>query len=210
MECLERNVQVADNKPEMLSTKKKRYTYKDYQELPEGAPYQLINGDLVMTPAPNTYHQRISKRLERELLKLEERGAGEVLHAPTDVYFSDTETYQPDILFISKERLAIIGEQRIEGAPDLIMEILSPSTAYYDLKAKMRVYENSGVREYWVIDPMEKSIEIYQNKEGSFLLAEKAILGSKSGKGSVSSRLFDPLKIDLKAVFNQPDIRSPN
>jgi len=185
----------------MLPTKKKRYTYKDYQELPEGAPYQLINGDLVMTPAPNTYHQRISKRLEKELLILEERGAGEVLYAPTDVYFSETETYQPDILFITKERLAIIGEQRIEGAPDLIMEILSPSTAYYDLKAKMRVYENSGVREYWVIDPMEKSIEIYQNKEGSFLLAEKAVLESKSGKGSVSSRLFSSLKIDLKAVF---------
>jgi len=185
----------------MLSTKKKRYTYKDYQELPEGAPYQLINGDLVMTPAPNTYHQRISKRLEKELLILEERGAGEVLYAPTDVYFSETETYQPDILFITKERLAIIGEQRIEGAPDLIMEILSPSTAYYDLKAKMRVYENSGVREYWVIDPMEKSIEIYQNKEGSFLLVEKAVLESKSGKGSVSSRLFSSLKIDLKAVF---------
>ena len=88
-----------------------------------------------MTPAPNIYHQRISKRLERELLKLEEKGLGEVLYSPIDVYFSETETYQPDILFIAKERLNIIGEQRIEGAPDLIMEILSPSTAYYDLKA---------------------------------------------------------------------------
>jgi len=185
----------------MLSTKKKRYTYQDYQELPEGAPYQLINGDLVMTPSPSTYHQLISSRLEWELLKLKVKVSGEVIHAPIDVYFFETETYQPDILFITKERLNIIGEQRIEGAPDLIMEILSPSTAYYDLKAKMRVYEKSGVREYWVIDPMEKSIEIYQNKECSFALAEKAILQSKSGKGSVSSRLFNQLKIDLKTVF---------
>lgn len=81
------------------------------------------------------------------------------------------------------------------------MEILSPSTANYDLKAKMCVYGRSGVRKYWVIDPLEKSIEIHQNKEGSFLLADKALLESKSGKGSVSSHLFSSLKINLKAIF---------
>ena len=185
----------------MLSTEKRRYTYKDYQKLPEGAPYQLINGDLVMTPAPTPYHQRISIKLEKELQKLEDNGLGEVLHAPIDVYLSETETYQPDILFTSKDHLGIIGEQRIEGAPDLIVEILSPSTAYYDLKAKMRVYEASGVREYWVVDPMEQSIEIYENKERSFQLADKALLGRKAGKGTVSSKLFSQLKIDLKTIF---------
>jgi Uma2 family endonuclease len=185
----------------MLSTEKRRYTYKDYQKLPEGAPYQLINGDLVMTPAPTPYHQRISIKLEKELQKLEENGLGEVLHAPIDVYLSETETYQPDILFISKDRLGIIGEQRIEGAPDLIVEILFPSTAYYDLKAKMRVYESSGVREYWVVDSMEQSIEIYENKERSFQLADKALLEAKSVKSTVSSRLFSQLKIALKTIF---------
>jgi hypothetical protein len=76
----------------MLSTEKRRYTYKDYQKLPEGAPYQLINGDLVMRPAPTPHHQRISIKLEKELQKLEDNGLGEVLHAPIDVYLSETET----------------------------------------------------------------------------------------------------------------------
>jgi Uma2 family endonuclease len=185
----------------MLSTEKKRYTYKDYQELPEGAPFQLINGELVMTPAPTPYHQLISSRLEWELMKLKEKVGGEVLHAPIDVYLAETETYQPDILFISKDRFGIIGEQKIEGAPDLIVEILSPSTAYYDLKAKMRVYESSGVREYWLVDPMEQSVEIYENRERSFHLADKALLEPKSGKSTVSSKLFSQLNIDLGTIF---------
>ncbi|MBA7621226.1 hypothetical protein ES703_28584 [subsurface metagenome] len=190
-----------DNITIMLSTGKKTHTYKDYKNLPEGAPYQLISGELIMTPAPNTYHQRISKKLEWELFKLEEKGLGEVLYSPLDVYFSETETYQPDLVFIIKERLNIIGEQKIEGAPDVIIEILSPATAYYDLKAKMHVYEKSGVKEYWVVDPMEKSIEIYENKDGTFLLFDKAFLEKIKEKDSVSSRLFSSLKISLEAIF---------
>ncbi len=153
-----------------------------------------------MTPAPATYHQRISKRLEWELLKLEEKGLGEVLDAPVDVYFSETETYQPDLLFITKERLDIIGEEKIEGAPDLIMEILSPATAYYDLKPKFHVYEQSGVKEYWVVDPIEKSIEIFENKEGSFRLLEKAVF-KQGGDKNICSGLFSSLEIDLEKIF---------
>ena len=154
-----------------------------------------------MTPATNTYHQRISKKLEWYLLKLEEKGLGEVLYSPIDVNFSETETYQPDLVFIIKERLNIIGEQKIEGAPDLIMEILSPATAYYDLKVKMHVYEKSGVKEYWVVDPMEKSIEIYENKDGTFLLADKAFSEKSKEKDKVSSRLFSSLMISLEAIY---------
>ena len=149
-----------------------------------------------MTPAPSPYHQIISKRLERELLKLEEQGSGQVLDAPLDVYFSETETYQPDLIFIIKERYSIIGETKIEAAPDLIMEILSPGTAYYDLRHKMNVYEESGVKEYWVVDPIEKSIEIYENKDGSFVLSEKA-----SCNREVHSQLFKSLIVRLKDIF---------
>lgn len=184
----------------MITAVKKRYTYEDYYNLPEGAPYQLIHGELIRTPAPATYHQRISKRLEWELLKLEEKKLGEVLDAPVDVYFSETETYQPDLIFITKQRLDIIGEQKIEGAPDLIMEILSPATAYYDLKPKFHVYEQYGVKEYWIVDPTEKSIELFANKEGSFHLLEKAVF-KKSGDNNISSRLFSSLKIDLRKIF---------
>jgi Uma2 family endonuclease len=184
----------------VITAVKKKHTYEDYHNLPEGAPYQLIHGELIMTPAPATYHQRISKRLEWELLKLEEKGLGEVLYAPVDVYFSETETYQPDLIFITKERLDIIGEEKVEGAPDLIMEILSPSTAYYDLKPKFHVYEQSGVKEYWIVDPTEKSIEIFGNKEGSFHLLEKAVL-KKGRDNNICSRLFSLLKIDLGKIF---------
>ncbi len=155
-----------------------------------------------MTPAPSTYHQIVSSRLEWELFKLREKELGEVLHSPIDVYFSETETYQPDILFIAEARFNIIAEDKIEGAPDLIMEILSPSTAYYDLKVKKRVYAKSGVREYWVIDPIEKSIEIYENKENSFFLADKALLEVESSKGSsVCSHIFTSLEISLETIF---------
>lgn len=143
----------------VLEKTKKQYTYEDYEKLPEGAPYQLIGGELIMTPSPVPYHQIILRRIGFELVKfVEERRLGEVIYAPMDVYLSKTETYQPDIIFISNERLNIIGEKKIEAAPDLVMEILLESTAYYDLRHKKRVYESSGVKEYWIIDPMEKSM----------------------------------------------------
>ncbi len=179
--------------------KKQLYTYEDYAKLPEGAPYQLIGGELVMTPSPIPYHQRISKRIEFLIYEFAEKkkGLGEVLDAPVDVYFEEKETFQPDILFILKDRLNIVGEKKIEAAPDLIVEILSPSTAYYDLRHKKDVYARHGVKEYWIVDPIEKSIEIYENKEGEFILIIKA----SSGKGKVSSKLLDGLTVDIEEIF---------
>jgi len=180
-----------------LLQEKKVYTYADYEKLPEGAPYQLIGGCLVKEPAPIPYHQILSSRLEFELMKfVEERDLGQVLNAPTDVYLSDTEVYQPDILFISKERMSIIGAKKIEAAPDLVIEILSPSSAYYDLRHKMRVYESSGAREYWIVDPIEKSIEVYQNGANGFSLAGKA-----KDAGLIHSVLLGGFNVDLEKVF---------
>lgn len=176
---------------------KKRHTYADYEKLPEGSPYQLIGGELVMTPAPTPYHQRISMEIGYALVKfVKARDLGEVLYAPIDVYLFETETYQPDIIFISKERPTIIGEKKIEGAPDLVVEILSPSTAYYDLRHKMRVYEKSGVKEYWIADPIEKTIELYENAAGAFSIFSKA-----SEKGSVRSKLLAGFELDLVTIF---------
>jgi Uma2 family endonuclease len=180
-----------------LEKRKKQYTYEDYEKLPEGAPYQLIGGELIMVPSPIPYHQLIKRRIEFELIKfVEERMLGEVLDAPIDVYLSETETYQPDIIFISKERLNIIGEKRIESAPDIVIEILSPSTAYYDLRHKRRVYESSGVKEYWIVDPMEKGIEVYENINGEFKLYSQA---QKTGR--VDSTLLKGFGVELEKVF---------
>ncbi len=176
-------------------------TYEDYAQLPEGAPYQLIDGALVMSPAPTPYHQRISIRLGAALLRfVEEHELGEVLASPIDVYLAEDQTFQPDVLYLSRERLGRIGEKRIEGAPDLVVEILSPSTAYYDLRAKKRVYAAAGVREYWIVDPMEKSVEVYENiYENSGGRFDQ--IARTEGAGTIASKLLGGFAVDLAEVF---------
>ena len=181
----------------MQAVEKKTYTYEDYAQLPEGAPYQLIGGELVMSPAPTPRHQRISRKLNRALDRfVEDHDLGEVFYAPIDVYLSEIDTPQPDILFIAKARLDIIGEKYIEDAPDLIMEILSPSTAYYDLKKKKGLYEASGVKEYWIVDPEVREIEVYALVEGRFEL-----FGREAGQGTITSKLLAGFSVDLADVF---------
>ncbi len=106
-----------------------------------------------MTPAPNPYHQEVLRDLSFQiLLFLEKNKLGHLYYAPLDVYFSEIDVYQPDIVFIRKGREEIIGDSKVEGVPDLIIEILSPSTAYYDLRNKYKTYESSGVTEYWIVE----------------------------------------------------------
>jgi len=178
--------------------KKNKHTYADYEKLPEGSPYQLIGGELVMTPAPTPYHQIITGNIFFELMKfVKAQGAGTVLNSPIDVYLAETEGFQPDVIFIAQERLSIIGQKKIEAAPDLVVEVLSPSTAYYDLRHKMRLYESSGVREYWIVDPEEKSIEVYENAGGEFKLFNKA-----REKGVAASKLLPGFEVGLDVVFS--------
>lgn len=178
--------------------KKKFYTYEDYAKLPEGAPYQLIGGQLVMSPSPTPYHQRISKKLGMMLLEFveEKNKIGEVLFAPLDVYFEETETYQPDVIYIPNGRIDIVKEKKIEGAPDLLVEILSPSTAYYDLKKKKAVYEKHGVKEYWIVDPEEKTVEVFENQNRKFIL-----VGTFGKDDKLTSKLLPGLTVDLSQVF---------
>jgi len=181
----------------VLQKTKKQYTYEDYEKLPEGAPYHLIGGELIMTPAPVPYHQIILRRIGFELLKFnEQKNLGEIIFAPIDVYLSETETYQPDIIFISNEKINIIGEKKIESAPDLVIEILSESTAYYDLKHKKRVYEKTGVKEYWIVDPMEKGIEVYENVNREFKIFSLA-----AEKERVNSKLLEGFSVELEKIF---------
>ena len=179
------------------SAEKKRYTYKDYAELPEGAPYRLIGGELIMVPAPTPYHQMVSGKIGDKVREFVYKyGLGEVFYAPVDVYFGEEDTFQPDIIFISNERLDMIKETRIEGAPDLVIEILSPSTAYYDLGRKYEIYERAGVKEYWIIHPEKKSVDIYDNKAAGF-----EIVQTGREKGMVRSELLKGYEMDLKELF---------
>ena len=182
----------------ILAESQKAYTYKDYSKLPEGAPYQLIKGRLVMTPSPTIYHQKIIGRIHLVLAQyVYANQLGEVILSPVDVYFSETETYQPDIIFVSANQLSIIGEERVSGAPDLIIEVLSPSTAYYDLRHKMNIYEEFGVIEYWIVDPMDQTLDIFQRNDGVFHLRKKYTQSEV-----IDSPLIHGLTMNLGDVFN--------
>ena len=135
-------------------------TVEDYRELGEGPPhYQLIEGEIFMSPAPNRYHQGISRNLEFILLRyLAQRPTGELYHAPFDVYLDDLNAYQPDIVFVSDARKDIFKDDGAHGAPDLVVEILSPSTTRLD-KRKRANFAKHGTREFWQIDPNLQQIQ---------------------------------------------------
>lgn len=146
-----------------------KFNYHDYTLLPEDKRYELIEGDLHMTPAPVTAHQIISGRLHFRLMEhVQKKGLGIVLAAPTDIVLSEEDVVQPDILFISNERRGIIKPENIRGAPDLVIEILSPSTAERDLVIKKKLYARHAVREYWIVNPDEKTIEVMTWSEDGF------------------------------------------
>lgn len=177
---------------------KKVYTYEDYLKLPDdGNRYEILNGELIMTAAPYIPHQRVCGNLFHELkLFIKSNKIGEVFIAPCDIIFDKKNVYQADIIFISNENKKIITEANIKGSPDLVIEIISPSTAYYDLFEKKEIYEKFGVKEYWIIDPRKHWIEIFalrQKKYSLFSRIEK--------KGKVKSSLLKKLEIDFSKIF---------
>ncbi len=138
-----------------------------------------------------------SMRLELKLAAFViEKDLGMVYDAPIDVYLAETETYQPDIIYISKDRLHIIEPAMVKGAPDLVIEILSPSTAYYDLREKFKVYARHGVKEYWIVDPHEQSIEVYRGEDGEFKQIQRV---EKEGKAQ--SAVLQGFAVEVKDIF---------
>lgn len=174
-------------------------TYDDYRQLPDdGKIYQIIRGELFMTPAPSTIHQRIAMKLEFRLFEfVSKNNAGEVLHAPVDVVLSMTDVVQPDIVFIAKDRRNIITRNNIVEAPDLVVEILSDQTETIDRKKKMELYEYYGVKEYWIVDPGTEQIEQYVLENGQFEFHSKA-----KGKQKLVARVIDGLSIQPKKIFD--------
>jgi Uma2 family endonuclease len=175
-------------------------TRHDYQLLPEGGPqWQLVDGEFHMAPAPNRYHQDISRNLEYLLLRyLEEHPVGKIYDAPFDVYLGDINVVQPDILFFRNERLAHLTDAGAEGAPDLAVEILSKRNARLDRGPKKEVYARFGVEELWLIDPNTTEVEVYRLQEDAevpkFTLRKDQTLATP---------LFPGLAIPLEKVFRQ-------
>ena len=138
-------------------------TRDDYQLLPETGPrYQVIEGQLYMAPAPNRFHQDISQNIEFLLRKyLERNPIGRMYHAPFDVYLDDYNVFQPDIIFVSTRRRNILTPAGAEGAPNFVVEILSPRTAHIDTDLKPKIYKGTGVEELWIVDPKAKTISVF-------------------------------------------------
>ena len=183
----------------MLTAEKKKYTVEEYMMLEEGAPFQLINYDLIMSPSPTPIHQAISIRIVNAIFNfLESRGdQGFLVSAPMDVKFDEGNVLQPDVLYISEQRKPELVKDIIEGAPDLIIEILSPSNAYYDLRQKKDIYQKYGVREYIIVDPIAFNCELYILKDGAYQLDQK-----KEKNEMLNSVLLSGLTFDLSKIFN--------
>ena len=177
----------------------KRLTYSDYVQStpPDSGHYQLIQGELITMTSPNTRHQRIIRLLTKSLESyLEKYPIGEIFLSPMDVVFADGDVYQPDILFILESNKHIIEETKINGVPDLIVEVLSPSNAYYDLVVKKKIYEKCGVREYWIVDPLQNTLDLYvlhNNKFQHKIQIEK--------KGKIPSEIFPGLDLQLELIL---------
>ena len=182
----------------MLAAEKKKYTIKDYQLMDEGSPFQLINADLVMSPTPTSFHQILAARIFKLIDSyLEQSNSGGIcLFAPLDVQLDEENIFQPDLLYIAESRKAELIKDHIYGAPDLIVEILSPSTAYYDLRQKKDIYEKYGVKEYILIDPLQLNAEIYILEENHFVLRQKAGINE-----ALESVLLNGFTIDLNKLF---------
>jgi len=147
-----------------------RITWRDALVMPDDTRrYEAIEGELYVIPAPSRDHHWVSHWLAVALHRLlVEPGFGEVYEAPFGVEFPDTEEgVQPDLLFVSRERLEIVGEDWVRGAPNLLVEILSPSTAEKDRGVKKKLYRRQGVAEYWIVDPAVKVVEVWDFAAGA-------------------------------------------
>ena len=140
--------------------------YEEYRLLPEdGRRYELIEGDLLVSPGPSSRHQTVSRRLQFELMKaLEETGLAQVFDAPIDVVLAPTTCVQPDLVVVSAANAHIITDRAIEGFPDILVEILSPTSFDRDQDLKRKLYERFRIREYWIVDPEDGLVVVHRHE----------------------------------------------
>lgn len=176
----------------------KRMTYAEYRAMPDdGKRYELVEGVLREMPSPTTIHQRISLLLSTRLHSfVNEKQSGKVFYAPLDVHLTDELVYQPDVLFVAKDGKAQVTERDVSGAPDLVVEIVSPASRNMDRKEKAGNYAKHGVREYWLVYPETLFIEVYGLREGKFQM-----LGRYGEGETVRSEVLAGLEFLTETVF---------
>jgi Uma2 family endonuclease len=178
---------------------KTTYTYIDYCLLPDDKRYEIIEGELLMVPSPSVMHQKVSGNISFLLKKhVAETNNGFVFSAPLDVLLSDHDVLQPDVIYITKENYQIIGEANINGAPDLVIEVVSPATAKRDYGSKKDLYECYGVKELWLVHPVMQTIDVFVNRNGLFGMPANY---DRRNKEFLESQLIPGLTINLDEVF---------
>jgi Uma2 family endonuclease len=175
-------------------------TVHDYMGMPEGPPYfELVEGELFMSPPPLRVHQEIARNIVGIILAyLEKRPIGKLFFAPFGVFLTEINAYQRDIVFVSNERKSALTDEGLSGAPDFVVEILSPSTSSLDKGAKKKIYARCGVTELWLIDPKLKMIAVYHLGESAETPA-----ATYSGKARFESDIFPGLKFSCAKVFEE-------
>ncbi len=172
-------------------------TYQDYLNTPDDERYELLNGELIVIAAPNTIHQRTTFNLAFLLrIFVEKNDLGEVFVSPYDIVLSESNVLQPDVTFVSKARQSIVTDKNIQGVPDLVVEVISPSTDARDRETKGGIYARHGVPEYWLADPEEHTVSVMTLGDEGF---------RESGVYAVGDVLFSPvipgLSLPLADVF---------
>jgi len=186
-----------DMQPAQVSSTK--LTYDDYLLFPDdGRRHELIDGQHYVTLAPSLRHQEISKRLFRVLDgHLQVHSLGQVFYAPVDVVPTDVDVVEPDLLYVSNERAGILRDP-VRGAPDLVIEIVSPGSRRTDEVVKRKLYERVGVREYWIVDPELEAVKVYRRDDERFTRAGDS---SREEGHTLSTPLLPGLSIALDDLF---------
>src|SRR5713101_1370225 len=174
----------------------RRWTYEEYYRLNDDQLYDIIDGKLLMAPSPDTWHQRWDRNLFRIVDEhVRKHKLGEVFFAPLDIVLNPENTVQPDLVFISTANLGIVQHRAIFGTPDLLVELISPSSVRRDRYDKKELYARFGVKEYWIGDPANKALKILTLKESRYELhccAEE--------KGKLVSLVLAGLEFDLSEI----------
>lgn len=177
-----------------------KLNYDDYLAMPaDGRRHEILDGEHFVTPAPATRHQLAVIRLAHALMAWQEgSGEGQALVAPCDVVLSEHDVVQPDLLWISSERLSILTPDNIQGAPDLVIEVLSPTSRRTDEHLKLALYERFGVREYWLVDPDAEQVKVRRRVGTTFAPSE--ILAAEHA-ATLTSALLPGFSLPVARLF---------
>lgn len=188
----------------MSTVQTRLVTYAEYKnfESDDNFQYELLNGELVRKSAPSPQHQMVLRNINRQVdAYVSEKKLGEVLFAPIDVFLDEHNAPQPDMVFVSNAKLSLITDDGIMGAPDLVVEIVSPTSIIRDRVDKMRLYTKYQIPEYWIIDPNNRSVEIYAyTPEEGYVSHSFA-----TSAGAVTSNILAGFELNLENVFKGKD-----